>query len=359
MNSVEKLKNGFSFMQKNYFQSIGWFFEPAYWWVRHLAFSFYRYLDVILAQLELIDAFEISLIEFVFINLIPDLLLFYVLLWFIIPYFLLRKKVPEFIVLSIFAILTYSLLTFSIADVLGQNHSIGESPFSMFFSYDFLDAVQFWLMVTGLRLFFEYINTQKRLQALQQANFETEMAFLKSQISPHFLFNTLNNIATLIESRPEQANATVIQLSNVLRYQLYESQKKHVLLKKEIENLKNYLLLEKIRMNKPQIQFEVNESVESYSLPPLLFLPFVENAVKHGILEDGTVHLDIKFDKTRSGISFSIKNKTPTQKAEHAEGGIGLVNIKRRLNLLFTENHQLDIIEEDGWYVVYLELSLE
>jgi two-component system, LytTR family, sensor kinase len=342
-------------MKKSYFESLGWFFAPQYWWFRHLLFWFYRYSDTLLGKMGILSDMEVTLKDFLWLHFLPDLALVYLNLLVLIPKLLLKRKIWTYLLTALVALLLYSGYTYYCAPVDPEETL---SPLTQFFSYDLLDGVQLFVVVLGLRLMLEFIDQQRRLAELQSANLQTELAYLKSQVSPHFLFNMLNSIAVLSEKYPEKVTPVIVNLSNVLRYQLYEGEKEQVALNDEIENLRAYLALEGMRQNKMEVDFQVHGNTSAVLLPPLLFLPFIENAVKHGINAKGESRINIRFEVQAGRLQFFVENAKPPQPSSHLAGGLGLKNIRRRLELLFPNKYQL--LEENltDKYMIKLYLTL-
>ncbi len=193
---------------------------------------------------------------------------------------------------------------------------------------------------------------------------QSELKFLKSQINPHFLFNTLNNLYALTLKKSDKAPEIVIKLSEMMRYMLYECNEKRVLLSKEVSYIRNYLDLERLRQGpNVEINFDVVGNVADQKIAPLMFIPFLENSFKHGLnsqISKGFVN--IKLEVNEQHVDFFIENskaeKLPT--IEHRRsGGIGLVNVRRRLNLLYPEHYDLDIKDNPTTYAVNLKLDLD
>ena len=162
-----------------------------------------------------------------------------------------------------------------------------------------------------IKIFIYFFEKQRQLQQLQAANLETELAYLKNQLNPHFLFNALNNLHVLSEKYPDRVASNIENLSAMLRYQLYESKKDRVLLRNEIAFLENYIEAFRQRSGNSEIKLEVNGNTAGVSIPPLLFLPFVENATKHGLNAEGESEIAIKFDLKEDGLHFFITNTIP------------------------------------------------
>lgn len=342
-------------MKKDYLGKISWFFAPRFWWLRHLLFWFYRYSDTVLGKLGILSDVDISLRDFFLLHFLPDLVFVYLNLLVLIPRLLLQRKIWAYVLASTAALLLYSGYTFSYDPYICEDCG---SPLTIFFSYDLLDGMQLFAVVLGLRLMLEFMYHQARIADLQSANLQTELAYLKNQVSPHFLFNMLNSIAVLSEKYPEKVTPVIVKLSQVLRYQLYDSEKEQVALGHEIESLRNYLALEGMRQNKMEVDFQVHGNPDAVLLPPLLFLPFLENAVKHGVNARGESKISVRFDVQPGSLDFFVENAKPVHPSTHLEGGIGLKNIRRRLELLFPDKHRLEVENGAEKFRVKLRLTL-
>jgi LytS/YehU family sensor histidine kinase len=211
--------------------------------------------------------------------------------------------------------------------------------------------------VVGLKVFKKWVNDVERMQELQQVNLKTELEQLKSQVNPHFLFNTLNNLTVLTKTDPDKATQVLYGLSDLLRYQLYDSAREKISLSKDIQFIQNLLNLEKIRKNDFTFTIHTEGNVDGQSLPPFIFIPFVENAIKHGATTVGHSYLTLHFRITENRIYFTSENSKPAVK-QNMPGGLGLGNIKRRLELLYPNNHTLEITDEPGKYIVNLIIPL-
>lgn len=199
----------------------------------------------------------------------------------------------------------------------------------------------------------------------QQASLEAELNILKGQLHPHFLFNTLNNLYALTLTQSPRSPAVVIGLSEILRYMLYEANTETVSLKRDIEILGSYVALEKIRYEERlDLNFSMNGVTEEQRIAPLLILPLVENAFKHGTSEKiGQAWINIDLHVKNHLLKFKIANS----KAESAAGqqkssdhtSIGLANVKKRLGILYPASHQLRILDEEEIFAVILEINLD
>jgi hypothetical protein len=210
------------------------------------------------------------------------------------------------------------------------------------------------------------LNLQTQSLQLQKNNLNLELSFLKSQINPHFLFNTLNAIYTKTVDVDEQAADLVLKLSDLMRYSLYESSKENVVLSKEISYIENYLDLERARFSdKVTIDYQLTGNPEEYLIAPLLLVSFVENAFKHGTAKSkyaSYVNISIVLDQNI--LYFKIKNNIPqhtrqSRAREEKVGGFGLSNTSKRLQLLYPDKHKLSVQQSDSEFSVDLELELD
>jgi len=205
-----------------------------------------------------------------------------------------------------------------------------------------------------------YRNQIKRKETEKQ-NISNELAMLRAQINPHFLFNTLNNIKSLTKSLPSKAINSVDKLMSIMQYMLYESSQEKVALTNEIAHINNYLDLEKIRYSDPDfIDFKISGDIAEILIPPLIFMPFIENAFKHGNRLCPSPGISIKIDVSGSDILFEISNFTKdNSETQTKNSGFGLANIRRRLDLLFDNKYKLNIVNEKNTYSVKLNLILQ
>jgi len=197
----------------------------------------------------------------------------------------------------------------------------------------------------------------KWLKNLKAEKSQAELALLRTQINPHFFFNTLNNLYALTVKNSKQAPEVILKLSDMMRYTIYEGEKESVTIKNEIEYLKNYIELHKIRYKKT-VTFQFNNTVdETLTIAPLLFIILLENAFKHGVeslTEDAYIYIDISNDDDY--IYFVIENNFDTKEIGETKG-IGLTNLKRRLSLIYPQNHELVIQQQENIYKATLKTA--
>ncbi|MEM6346296.1 MAG: histidine kinase [Bacteroidota bacterium] len=223
-------------------------------------------------------------------------------------------------------------------------------------------GVRIYLIVSlfaGMRLFKIWLYDQNRKRDLEQQNLQTELAMLRTQIQPHFLFNTLNNIDALVHAAsPEKASEAIARLSEILRFQLYEKGTDRVSLRDEINFLEATIALLELRRPNPEArQFRVKGQTDAYYLPALLLVPFVENAYKHG-----DKHAPIKIELTThdARLYFRVENEAKQGLDQNYEkvGGLGLSNVQRRLALYFEDDYQLAYGEQGDQYIISLDMPL-
>lgn len=199
-------------------------------------------------------------------------------------------------------------------------------------------------------------------QQLEYERIQQQLAFLNYQINPHFLMNTLNNIHALIAIDPEKAQNSIVELSRLLRYVLYEGDHQFVALQREVDFLGHYICLMRIRFTaEVDVRFNVSVDDPSANVPPLVLATFVENAFKHGVsyIEPSFVDIDIHTEHGRLIMECSNSKHARSTSMAIGSGGVGLRNARQRLSLLFPYNHELRITETDDTYTVHLNLPLQ
>lgn len=203
------------------------------------------------------------------------------------------------------------------------------------------------------------LEQEQEANKLKNENLETELKFLKSQINPHFLFNALNNIYTLAYIQDSKAPEMILKLSDMLRYILYDCTSQEVPLDKEISYIKNYIELQQLKNDELDVKVDIQENISGYTkIAPMLFIPFIENSFKHSKIEDtenGWIALSLSQENEQ--LCFKMGNSKPnTEFTKDKVGGIGLQNVRRRLELLYPHQHQLTIHNEEESFEVELRL---
>ena len=211
----------------------------------------------------------------------------------------------------------------------------------------------------GLRTIEKHSATEKRQKELEKEKLHSELAFLKNQISPHFFFNTLNNIYSLIEVNTSDAQEAVMKLSRMMRYLLYESEHGKTPLSHEINFMNHYIDLMRLRLS-PKVDLTVGlpENETKLDIPPLLFIPFIENAFKHGISyrKRSFIYIALKIENEK--LRFTCRNSQGSGNLDKNHPGIGLDNVKKRLSLLFPQKYKLYIRQSETEFDVFLEIDL-
>jgi len=190
---------------------------------------------------------------------------------------------------------------------------------------------------------------------------KTALLMLQAQLNPHFLFNSLNNIDVLVEENPKTASEYLKKLSDILRYVLYETKENETELSKEIEQIKSYMELQKIRTDNPHyVNFSIKGDLKDQKIAPMIFIPFVENAFKHCKNKSIENAINIEFEINKESIKMSCKNYYEAKQLEIIKNeGLGIETIKQRLNLLYPKNHQLLIDKTENWFTVGLSIQLK
>jgi len=222
------------------------------------------------------------------------------------------------------------------------------------------------IMISGIAstygLLLEFIERESKIEDLRNEQMRSELSFLRSQISPHFIFNILNSIVYLIRTKADKkAEEVTIRLSSLMRYMLYDSDQSMVPLDREVEYVKNYIDLQRMRFEDDvQIDFEVKGAVDGSMIEPMLLIPFVENSFKHGVGFVREPYIKVLLAFQKGILRFEVENKIGKliEDSKDDSSGIGLKNVKRRLELLYPNEHKIEVIENDKLFKVQLDLSL-
>jgi LytS/YehU family sensor histidine kinase len=226
------------------------------------------------------------------------------------------------------------------------------------------EFVSLYLIVSlfGMFLFIRsWYSQQQAIKDLRQENIAAELELLKSQVQPHFIFNMLNNIySSAFKKSPETAQQ-ILKLSNLIEYSLYDSKKDKVLLDEELTYIRNYVDLQKIRVgDKLDVSINIFDDINGIMVPPLLLLPIIENCFKHGVnksINPSWIRIDIS--TTDREITFKIENslENESQSPVSQNSGLGLANVRRRLELIYPNRHDIKIFQEENSFLLVLKLS--
>ncbi|HYD92454.1 MAG TPA: histidine kinase [Flavobacterium sp.] len=217
-------------------------------------------------------------------------------------------------------------------------------------------------VTTGLKFVKDYFKEQQRTEALEKQSLHSELRFLKSQINPHFFFNTLNNLYSLTLKKSDAAPEVVLKLAEMMRYMLYDSNERMVSLNKELNYIKNYIELEKLRQGEQsKITLEIEGTPNGHMIAPLLFTPFLENCFKHGVNRSiGKSYVNIKLRLEGDELEFIAENSKSNKKPKNGKShGIGLMNVNRRLELMYPATHKLSIEDAPEHYRTFLKINMQ
>ena len=306
------------------------------------------------------------------------IILCYFTIYFLIPKFIHKRKFIWFVSLLMISIFLMVFLKFELTYLLISNNVWPEGPGeTSTFSFNYIVVMmlgEFYVIsfVTAIKITIDWMSENKRAAKLEKTQLETELRFLRSQISPHFFFNTLNNIYSLSLSKSHKTPETILKLSELMRYLLYETKPNLQSLEKEINCIKNYLDLEKIRHGeKLNLDLKVVGDIHNKKITPMLLIPFIENAFKHGanksikevfIKIELIIKEDILYFRASNSLPKPEETKThPLQNLKvRQQGGIGIANVKKRLSLCYDKtDYELKITKEKTEFLVDLKLKLK
>ncbi|MFD2514452.1 sensor histidine kinase [Pontibacter locisalis] len=310
-------------------------------------------------------AFMVELVELPF-----KMALVYFNMYYLMPRYLLQKRYLEFFVYllllmgAIGALMQFVLLPFLIHPLFCPA-TCTEDNLTVFRFIKNIVNINYVVAITAvIALLKNWYSHQKAAQTLTQDKLEAELKLLKAQIHPHFLFNTLNSLYSLTLKKSDNAPEVVLKLSSLMDYMLYDANAAQVPLEKELDYIKNYIALERIRYGKRvEVQFTESGSIAGKKIAPLILLPFVENAFKHGVsteTENAWIRIDVKV--TGEKLVLLVENCKCADKASantrDMASGIGLKNLQRRLELLYEDRYELEVEDEPDSYAARLELNL-
>ncbi|WP_300602052.1 histidine kinase [Niabella sp.] len=294
--------------------------------------------------------------------LVITALVFYINYLFLLPAFSKRKPVIKYLLPVLISYALFLGLRYGFEEVLspavwGYKNYYGKPPL-LFYAYDNLYyafpavviSTIIWVLIHNIRLMEE--NAQMKVQ---QAS--AEIKFLKAQVNPHFIFNTLNNIYALVFNRSQAALPAIEALAGMMRFTTYEAGGETVALIEEVHYIDNLIALEQLRHEAPlHLQCKKNIINEQQLIPPFIISPFVENALKHGVMDDAGSPVTIVLETAATWLTLGVTNKISARQKDTV-GGVGLENIKRRLHFYYPNRHQLQCQTTDNCYKVYLHIN--
>lgn len=308
-----------------------------------------------------------------FFYMILQMVAVYINLYLLLPKLLAKGKYIGYVTFFILTIIVFACLIttgyYVSAAMVGKSvrEMYGAGFFSLFESGALPSTAAAMTLALSIKLTKNWMHTRNREKELEREKLETELKFLRSQMNPHFLFNTINSIFVLINKNPAVASQSLAKFSELLRYQLYECNEPQIPLNRELAYVGNFVELQRLRQDLDDIDLKVNidnHRVANFAIAPFVIIPFIENAFKHvSRHNDHSNWIVMDLGMKESCLHFSIENSVSSVHRASAEavkvGGIGLQNVKRRLDLTYRDQYRLLIDEKADRYAVKLELALQ
>lgn len=290
--------------------------------------------------------------------------MYYSTQYFLIPRFLKTRRTILFILLfAIQLMLVTFLMYLGIIFILRQpfDSVFGLPAFNFLINLGFSNVFMTSVLLS-IKALLDYLRNQRNEEKKEKQRLEAELQYLKSQVNPHFLFNTINSVYVLINQDTRKASETLIKLSDLLRAQLYDFGQDLISIEQEISYLQNYIELEKLRKgDKLHFEIEIGPEVSGFRIAPLMLMPFLENCFKHAMApqsEKNSIRIKLERDNAVFSTSFFNTKDATVEKDQNQPGGIGLKNIKRRLELLYPHKHELKINDLPNGFEVNLKLKI-
>ncbi|WP_417610948.1 sensor histidine kinase [Owenweeksia hongkongensis] len=285
----------------------------------------------------------------------------YVINYWLLPKFLYLKKY------LLFALLVVALIgaVIFIEEGIIEQIYYPETRGSRFpgFAFTLLTVMPIITILTGFKFAWDALTKQRQVEQLQSAVKESELQYLKSQINPHFLFNNLNNLYSYALENSPKTPDIILELSGLLRYMLYECKAKFVPLQKEVEQLGNFVNLSRLQLEeRGEVEFSANLKADGFQVAPLILSVFVENAFKHSlssISDDIKIKIALEVDENGKLIFTCVNSFSEESNTEDLSKGIGLENVRKRLNILYPDAYKLDITTDGELYAVKLIMDLK
>ncbi|MGI8952673.1 MAG: sensor histidine kinase [Chitinophagaceae bacterium] len=291
---------------------------------------------------------------------------FYFIIYYAVPNFLNKKKYFLFVMIGLVAIVVSSWMRAEVALYITSYTSkipVNKINFRELYLKSLLNIFIWTECLVAGKLILDKIKYQRYTESIEKEKVVNELNFLKAQNNPHFLFNSLNSIYFQIDKNNKEARGSLMQLSEMLRYQLYECSAEKIPIEKEITYLKNYIELQKVRLNKNYlISFKAEPVLKNFSIAPLLIMPLIENAFKHVsnfIEKINEIKINLSFE---NGVLLCEINNTIEKipaEPKDSDGGIGLKNMRRRLEILYPDNYDLKCEKNDLYYHSQLRLQID
>lgn len=335
---------------------LEFFVFKKYRWFRHSVLIVFSILALYHTEAEYIEPVETYNHILIFFQV---MVVSYVNMYYLVPNFLFKNNYLAYSISVISGIILVLITHDIFAAVFESDLLPHQNDDINIFSFSFVTLVLI-IASAAVKLFQQWVLDAQLIYELKQAKTSAELEQLKNQINPHFLFNMLNNANVLTKKDPDKASQVLMKLSDLLRYQLYDSGRDKVLLTSDIHFLEDFLNLEKIRRDSFDFVISKEGDLSGVLIPPLLFISFVENAVKHNNDTAKASYVNLFFDVNNDELFFKCINSKPIVKAVTTNsGGLGLINVKRRLELLFPHSHTLIIENDQETYSVALTIKLQ
>jgi len=347
-----KLKN------KNFPGRFGWVIHVFTWLLLFLSPVFFRARSS--EPIELHDYWRFAL------NAVGIIIVFYVNYYWLVKRFLFTKQMWQYIVSNFVLFMVIVLGSHFLMELIpppAEVHHRGPKPdsfFIWFLVFDFIKYIFIAALSVAFKMTASWYKAEAERKELEKMRTEAELQNLKSQLNPHFLFNTLNNIYSLIAISSERAQEAVHELSRLLRYMLYDSSHPFVPIEKDLTFVHNYIELMRIRLPKhAELKTDIQIHSSDTPIAPLLFISLIENAFKHGISNNKPSFIELSIVADSDKVSCLIRNSYfPKDNQDKSGSGIGIVNLQKRLELLYPQNHTLVCRREDDVYVSELVIKL-
>ncbi|WP_237561886.1 sensor histidine kinase [Flagellimonas algicola] len=318
------------------------------------------------------------------VRLLAIMVLFYFNYFFLVPKILLKRTTLTYVLICFLLITAVGLAInlcypprapkfisspASIPEITAAPPKLSDFPPGRFYRYrdnPFFNQIFTMLILSTpffvsalLRVYIEWGKNEELRKKVESEKTSSELQFLKTQLNPHFLFNSLNAIYSLSAKSSKDTSEAIINLSELMRYMLYEADKDLVPLRKELEYIKNYVQLQRLRLSDSvNVKLKISGEDRNKVIPPLLFISFIENAFKYGTDYEGKTYVEINLLIENGSIYFRVENRIGTYRKQKKSSGVGLQNVKNRLNLLYPESHELEVKNDGETYCVTLNLYL-
>ncbi|MDP5171994.1 MAG: histidine kinase [Bacteroidia bacterium] len=311
----------------------------------------------------------ITALQYELLLLPVKMVVVYLTIYWLIPVLFLRGRywsffLGFFVLLLGGAVLQRLIIFYVLYPLIYPSELYGELFTTYWIVKNALSIFTITVLGSSIKITKYWYEDHRRSKALKEEKLEAELKFLKAQMHPHFLFNTLNNLYSLTLNKSDRAPEVVLRLSGLMNYMLFEANAGKVGLALEIETIHNYIALERIRYGQSlDLFFEVTGKVEEVEIAPMLLLPFVENSFKHGVSDEVeekwiSANLSVKGEVLQFKVENSRSPRPDDARPLAYTGGIGLKNVQRRLELIYPDRHELKIFEEEDSYLITLKINL-